>query len=149
MCLRLDREEATLAVGGHPPPLYLTSQGVEELGEHGPLLGAFAHVSWRDFTLQLQAGSTLVAYTDGFTDARNEAGVRFGLPRLRDTLADLGARPTAAGVSPAAEAIAGLSSELDEFQAGAHTDDTAAIALHRCASVEVCGSIERTASAVM
>lgn len=124
LCLRLEREEVTLAVGGHPLPICIDSHGVGELGEHGPLLGAFADVCWRDCALRLQAGSTLVAYTDGFTDARDAAGDRFGHGRLFDTLADIGAKS-------ATETIDGLTSRLDEFQTGAHADDTAAIVLHR------------------
>ena len=126
MCLRLDRDGATLAVGGHPLPMCVTARGVQELGEHGPLLGAFPHASWRDFTFQLEVGSTLVAYTDGFTDARDGAGDRLGFRRLYETLTDLGARP-------AADVIDGLSDKLDEFQTGAYADDTAALALHRLA----------------
>ena len=129
MCLRLDRDRVTLAVGGHPLPLCITSQGVVELGDYGPLLGAFSGVCWRDFSLQLQDGSTLVAYTDGVTDARDEGGDRFGLRRLRDTLTDLGA-------SSATEVIQRLTDKLDEFQTGAHADDTAAIVLHRLADDE-------------
>ena len=123
LCIRLQHDRATLAVGGHPLPLHITPDGAREVGQHGPLLGGFPNVRWRDFELQLAHGSTLLAYTDGITDARGAAG-RFGLRRLCDTLEPLGARP-------AAEVVAALARELDEFQSGAHTDDTAAIALRR------------------
>ena len=125
ICLRLDRDSATLAVGGHPLPVHVGADGVRELGEHGPLLGAFPDVRWRDFPLRLDAGGTLVAYTDGFTDARDEQGVRFGAKRLHETLSGLGSRP-------AAETIEGMTSRLDAFQkTGAHADDIAAIVLRR------------------
>jgi PAS domain S-box-containing protein len=124
LCLRVERDRATLAVGGHPLPLHVTAAGVHEIGRHGPLLGAFESVRWHDHELQLQAGSTLVAYTDGITDARGEDGERFELQRLCDTLAALAERP-------AAELIDGLTGRLDEFQSGAHADDMAAIALRR------------------
>ncbi len=127
LCLRLEATTATLAVGGHPLPLYLTTRGVTELGRHGPLLGAFPDVHWEDEVVSLDPGATLFAYTDGFTDARQESGERFGLRRLRQSLADLGAR----GAGEVAER---LTRELEEFQAGTHTDDTAALVLRRLQS---------------
>jgi PAS domain S-box-containing protein len=124
LCLRLREERVTLAVGGHPLPLYMTARGVVELGRHGPLLGAFEGVRWEDFTVTLDAGSTLLAYTDGFTDARDGCGERFGLRRLCETFGSQAARP-------AGEVVDGLTRRLDEFQTGAHADDTAALVLRR------------------
>lgn len=124
LCLRLDQGQVTFATGGHPLPLHVSRDGVVELGEHGPLLGAFADVGWQEFSHDLRPGSTLVAYTDGFTDARDDEGGRFGLPRLCNTLEDLGMRP-------AVEVAEHLIGALDEFQRGAHADDTAAIVLRR------------------
>jgi sigma-B regulation protein RsbU (phosphoserine phosphatase) len=74
--------------------------------------------------VQLPAGTTLLAYTDGVTDARGEGGERFGMERLRATLAPM-------CTASAAELIAGLANGLADFQAGALSDDTAAIALRR------------------
>jgi PAS domain S-box-containing protein len=126
MCVALEGDTATIAVGGHPLPLYITGDGVREVGEHGPLLGAFPAARWQDSTLALTAGSTLLAYTDGITDARDGDQERFGLERLCDTLAQLAERP-------AAEVIDELARRLEEFQVGMHTDDTAAIAVQRSA----------------
>jgi PAS domain S-box-containing protein len=126
LCLRLQGERVTLAVGGHPLPLHMTARGVAELGRHGPLLGGFEGVSWEDLTVALDAGSTLLAYTDGFTDARDERGERFGFQRLCETLRAQRARP-------AADVVDGLTRTLDEFQTGAHADDTAALVLRRLA----------------
>ena len=97
LCLRLEleRDSAKFAVGGHPLPLHVTARGIQEPGEHGPLLGAFPDAQWQDFTLQLQAGDTVVAYTDGITDAQGEGDGRFGLRRLCDTLEQLGGRQVA------------------------------------------------------
>jgi PAS domain S-box-containing protein len=124
LCMRLHGDSLTLAAGGHPLPLRITVADVSEVGEHGPLLGAIPNVHWRDFTLQLQDGDTLVAYTDGITDARGENGERFGLERLCDTLRPLHGRA-------AIEVIQELTRTLDRFQSGAHADDIAAIVLHR------------------
>jgi PAS domain S-box-containing protein len=123
LCMRLEGDSVTLAVGGHPLPLLLSDQ-VIELADHGPLLGAFRGARWSDFSLELDTGSTVVAYTDGVTDAKGKADGRFGLPRLRETLERVRERP-------AAEVVDGLTRELEIFQAGSYTDDTAAIALRR------------------
>ncbi|HLH13603.1 MAG TPA: PP2C family protein-serine/threonine phosphatase, partial [Solirubrobacteraceae bacterium] len=122
LCMRVHGRRVTLAVGGHPLPLLLDGEEVRALGEHGPLLGAFSRVRWRDLTLELAPGSTLVAYTDGITDARGGARERFGFVRLRDTLRRLADKPLG-------EAMDTLARELERFQTGSHTDDTAAIAL--------------------
>ncbi len=123
LCVRLERDTARIAVGGHPLPLLITSAGAHEVGEHGPLLGAFPHARWQDLELRLAVGSTLVAFTDGITDAWGN-GQRFGSKRLRDTLTRL------ADETPA-ELMDALAGELERFQTGAHTDDTAAIAVRR------------------
>ncbi len=129
LCLRLTDDELTLAIGGHPWPLHITPEGVREVGEHGPLLGAFADAHWQDRTLAIEPGSTLVMYTDGITDARDAHGGRFGLPRLCATLEELRERS-------AAEIPQELTLRLDEFQSAAHADDTAALVLRRLASRE-------------
>jgi PAS domain S-box-containing protein len=124
LCLRLEGETALLAVGGHPLPLYLHRGEIRELGAHGPLLGAFPEADWVDHALVLEPDSTLLAYTDGVTDGQGERGERFGFERLRALLGEL-------GDVPAPELLSGLAGRLEEFQAGAQTDDTAAIALRR------------------
>ncbi len=133
LCMRLEGDSVTLAVGGHPLPLLLSDQAVAELADHGPLLGAFQGARWSDFSLELEAGSTVVAYTDGVTDAKGQADGRFGLPRLRETLERVRERP-------AAEVVDGLTRELEIFQAGTYTDDTAAIALRRLSDGAAAGA---------
>jgi PAS domain S-box-containing protein len=124
LCLRLQGESTLLAVAGHPLPLYRHAGEIRELGEHGPLIGAFADATWVDHALQLEPDSLLLAYTDGVTDAQGEEGERFGAQRLREVLAEL-------GDERAPELLAGLATQLESFQRGAQADDTAAIALRR------------------
>lgn len=128
LCLRVQGETVTMAVGGHPPPLCCSAAGVRPLGGHGPLLGAFAGARWQEFSVRLQVGSVLVAYTDGVTDAQDEHERRFGAARLRDALA------AHAGESAAA-LMDGLAGALEAFQSGAHADDTAVLALRRTGGV--------------
>jgi PAS domain S-box-containing protein len=120
LCLRLSRENATLAVGGHPLPLRVGDGGAEEIGEHGTLLGALQHTRWPEVEITLAAGETLVAFTDGVTDAVGEGGERWGTERLRESLA------ASAGAAPA-ELRVRLVQALDEFQVGAQADDTAVV----------------------
>lgn len=59
----------TVALGGHPPPLLRTPDGtVRSVGRSGTLLGLIEPVL-HDDTVELEPGSTLLAYTDGLTDA--------------------------------------------------------------------------------
>jgi PAS domain S-box-containing protein len=126
ICMRLREDRLTLAIGGHPWPLRITSDSITEVGEHGPLLGAFEDASWRDLDLYLKPGDTLMLYTDGVTDAQNAQGARFGLERLCATLDTLRCK------SPA-DVLRGVTDKLDDFQGATHADDTAALVLHRVA----------------
>jgi phosphoserine phosphatase RsbU/P len=66
--------------------------------------------------IRLSAGDKLVCYTDGVTEARNEAGGLFGRKRLRSVVADH------AGES--CEAIRqAILSEMESFTAGAPQAD--------------------------
>jgi sigma-B regulation protein RsbU (phosphoserine phosphatase) len=127
ICLRLDQDRVTLAIGGHPLPIHITSDGAREIGAFEPLLGAFDGVDWHDVVLDLAPGSKLVIYTDGVTDAVGSDTERYGLKRLRTTLEqcrDLSAP----------ELIENLTGALRQFQVGEHADDTAALVLRRIPS---------------
>jgi sigma-B regulation protein RsbU (phosphoserine phosphatase) len=97
---------------------------VTEVGEHGPLLGGFDGARWSETVLTLEPGATLISYTDGVTDAIGEGGERYGLSRLSQTL-EQGRERSARSV------IDTLASALEQFQSGAHADDTAVLALRR------------------
>jgi sigma-B regulation protein RsbU (phosphoserine phosphatase) len=64
---------------------------MNELPKGGPALGLMDAAPYAQHELTLQPGDYLILYSDGVTEARNEAGVFFGmqrlqalLPRLRD-----------------------------------------------------------------
>lgn len=122
LCLRLEPDRTLLAVGGHPLPLHVTKAEVRTLGEYGPLLGAIADASWQDTAVTLDADATVLIYTDGVTDAVGSGGERWGLERLRQTLAGCFGIPAAAVVQKIVAA-------LGEFQVGPHADDAAMLAL--------------------
>ncbi|MGA9860194.1 MAG: SpoIIE family protein phosphatase [Solirubrobacteraceae bacterium] len=124
LCLRLDGARITMAVGGHPLPLYVDQDGVRAIGTTGPLLGAFTDAGWAEESFDIGLGASLVTYTDGVTDALGVDGSRYGSDRLRATLAR-------APQLQAAELVTQLNAALDAFQSGAHADDTAVLVVHR------------------
>jgi CHASE3 domain sensor protein len=70
------------ANAGHPPPLLLGPDGVEELDVTGPLLGPLPRQRWTTGQTALPEDRLLVVYTDGIVEARDEAGEEFGDERL-------------------------------------------------------------------
>jgi PAS domain S-box-containing protein len=122
LCLRPSGGRATIAVAGHPLPLRLSDEGIRELGRPGPLLGAFAGVELPESTTVMQPGETIVAITDGVTDTIGADGERFGMRRLRETLA------SARNESPIAIRQR-LGAAVEAFQVGAQADDTALVVL--------------------
>jgi serine phosphatase RsbU (regulator of sigma subunit) len=86
LVLRLNQGEVTVAAGGHPLPLRLYDGTVTTAGEYGSILGGLARPSWPESTFTLSSGETLIAITDGVTDARDSNGTRFGANRLIDLL---------------------------------------------------------------
>jgi serine phosphatase RsbU (regulator of sigma subunit) len=127
LCLRLEGNDLTVSVGGHPLPLCVNSQGVSPVGESGPLLGGFADVHWDDVRFEIEPCSTLVTYTDGVTDATGEDGSRYGQARLRATL-------SACAERSAVDVVKTMNDALREFQTGGNADDTAVLVLHRLAA---------------
>ena len=120
LCLRFSGPRGTIAAGGHPLPLVVSGEGAFEIGRHGTLLGAFPESSWPETAFELRRGDTLVAFTDGVTDAVGERGERFGVERLREVLAGT------YGLD-AMDARARVAAALDAFQAGEQADDTALV----------------------
>lgn len=77
---------ACLVSGGHPNPLLLRpGRPLREVEVPGTLLGFVPGLVLEPVSLDLKPGDTLVFYTDGITDARDE-GERFGDERLWETL---------------------------------------------------------------
>jgi len=68
---------------GHNPPLLLRANGdIERLGATATVLGLFTNWNCEVKKVSLGPGDLLVIYTDGVTEAPNQAGEEFGESRL-------------------------------------------------------------------
>jgi sigma-B regulation protein RsbU (phosphoserine phosphatase) len=117
----------TYASAGHNPPLcYRRSTGeVEELPVHGYLLGAFAGVFFSEEHAFLEPGDTLILYTDGVSEARDEQGSFFGIERLKSAVA-------AAGECPVEQMVQALVTAVSEFTGAIpQADDMTIVAVQR------------------
>ncbi len=73
---------------GHLPGLLLRAENgsLERLGGTGMPLGVLEEAEWKSETVNIEPGDCLVLYTDGITDAQNQAEEFFGQERLESTL---------------------------------------------------------------
>ena len=115
------RHRLTYANAGHNPPLLLREGGaVERLGEGGMVMGVFPDAVFRQAEISIRTGDRLLLYTDGITEAPNEAGEEFGEDRL-----------AAAGGSAADRSAEALKDhvlgELAAFTGGVFADDATLI----------------------
>ena len=63
------------ANAGHPPAYLRTPSGtVRELGATGPLLGILPEAADGSVTLEVEPGTSLLAYTDGLVEATDPEG---------------------------------------------------------------------------
>jgi phosphoserine phosphatase RsbU/P len=79
------RNEMTIANAGHLPPIVRTADGQStSIGrkESGMPLGINPEQDYRELTLPLEPGSSVVLYTDGITESMNAANELFGRQRL-------------------------------------------------------------------
>jgi serine phosphatase RsbU (regulator of sigma subunit) len=122
--------ECRWANAGHPPALLVTDGSAVELPHTGPLIGPFDS-TWATETVAILPGDVLLVYTDGLTEARGEAGSRFGEVRLHELLESI----VGEGVGPD-EIVEALIRIVDEFQIGSPTDDVTIVALARSAGTD-------------
>ncbi len=83
--------QVTYCNAGHNPPHILRADGtVERLPKtKNVIVGVYDGVKYKEDTLQLEHGDTLVMFTDGVTEARNQAREEFGTERLNYMLSGL------------------------------------------------------------
>ena len=70
----------------HPPLLWqAATDTVKRLNTYGMMIGLDAYTQYQEADVKLQAGDTIIFYTDGLTDAVNAEGERFEQDNLTET----------------------------------------------------------------
>jgi anti-sigma regulatory factor (Ser/Thr protein kinase) len=115
---------------GHPPPLAIGPDGEARYLEDVPQppMGVVETPRYRQRTLQLAPGSTLLLYTDGLVEKPTEP-LDVGLDRLRACADDAG---TGADVDALCDHVLGALAG----EPGAQADDVTMIALHALARLD-------------
>lgn len=112
--------EVVVANAGHPLPLLVTTEGSEYVSMPvGPPLGVGAS-RYQSATFTMPPGSTLIAYTDGLVERRDEH-IDTGMQRLVDR----------ADAHRGESVSALLTSLLDDLRGDGAADDIAVLALRR------------------
>lgn len=116
--LDLERSELTLANAGHEWPLWIKANqnDVESLYVPGVVLGAFHDIEPQEKKITIQSGDLLLFFTDGVSEARNEAGDFFGDERLQETA-------VAGKHDSAAELVARIETAVEAFTQGTPQSD--------------------------
>ena len=72
---------------GHVPPLVISATGVETLKSTDLVVGLLPMAQYRNQRTQLNAGDSLVLFTDGVTEAEDAEENQFGLPAVGELIA--------------------------------------------------------------
>ena len=85
---RLDPQTGTVEFtnAGHVAPLIVSQNGVEQLTSTDMVVGLFAAAKYRDQSVTLAAGDSIVLFTDGVTEAENETEEQLGLEPIDELL---------------------------------------------------------------
>ena len=110
---------------GHLPVLHIHSGGATPKDSTGVPLGMFCNTRFPVHRLTLGHGDTLFLYTDGLTEARNRAGVEYGLQRIRTFAARHAKREPAGLISECIEDLLSFGEGLKQ------TDDLTLLAVRR------------------
>ncbi|HEX9164108.1 MAG TPA: PP2C family protein-serine/threonine phosphatase [Thermoanaerobaculia bacterium] len=122
------RDSGSVAIvnGGHCPLVIARRDGsIETIGSTGPVLGILPDAKWRSIEMPFHRGDALLAYTDGVTEARSNAGEELGLGALRAAFSNAAAkRATAREIGDDIAATV-------ERHSGARRDDDVTIIIAR------------------
>ncbi|MDQ3955685.1 MAG: SpoIIE family protein phosphatase [Actinomycetota bacterium] len=83
-----ESREISMAVGGHPPALVYRSASstIEVVEAEGSIIGAFQDQQFESAAVNLESGDTLMAYTDGLSEARRDDEL-YGRGRIIESFA--------------------------------------------------------------
>ena len=113
----IDREAETLEFvnAGHNPGYVLMGEKLEELKSHGLPVGMLAQSKYMTQTRPFPRGSTVVLYSDGISEAENEAGEEFENHRLEEIIRSAGTPAEMKGrIGAAVEAFVGAAPQKDD-----------------------------------
>ena len=77
----------TYCNAGHNPPFVFSKGGVTRLEEGGPVVGLLEFAPYCEGEIKLNAGDTIVMFSDGVSEALNANGEEFGDARLEEVVA--------------------------------------------------------------
>jgi sigma-B regulation protein RsbU (phosphoserine phosphatase) len=120
---RLDVARSFLSYSnaGHNPPLLVRADGsLDKLSAGGMVLGVFPDVVYEQAELALSPRDRLIFYSDGITEARNQAGDEYGEDRLA------GAAKVARALNPG-DLKDALLDDVTRFASGTFEDDATLI----------------------
>jgi sigma-B regulation protein RsbU (phosphoserine phosphatase) len=111
--------------GGHEPPVLVGQSGIKaRLSPTGPAVGLFPGMEFGIEQIELEAGDTLLAFTDGVLDALNSADQPFGGLKLEHMLNQ--------PITTAEDCLKNILQALHEHMAGVEQfDDITLLALRR------------------
>ncbi len=102
------RSEVRYSNAGHEPPILLSRSGqVTRLGTGGTVLGFLDAVVYEEASVRMEPGDLLAIYSDGISDAVNDADVPFGEERLTSLLASLRTEPAGRVLELTLDAVRG------------------------------------------
>ncbi|WP_233308820.1 PP2C family protein-serine/threonine phosphatase [Pseudonocardia terrae] len=83
------RRAITVQLAGHPPPMLIEPEGAVQMlpaDQLGPPLGVLPDLSWGSVDVAVAPGWSLLAYTDGLIEGRDDTGEPLWLEGLRTIL---------------------------------------------------------------
>jgi len=117
--------ELTYSNAGHPPALLVRAGGeVEPLMAGGPVLGVLAGAPFVNGRTRLAPKDTLVAYSDGIAEWRDESETEFGSERLASAVRSFSALHSGA-------MLFSILAALETFGGSRHREDDIALAVLR------------------
>lgn len=110
---------------GHPPGLWVQRGEIESIAASGLPLGAFCDERFGLKKLNVDRGDVLFFYSDGLSEARNEAGVEYGQERISKRIRE-------SHRLSSSEIVKACLDDLSAFRGGApRQDDLTMMAIRR------------------
>lgn len=91
ICIEISHnsDEIRFVNAGHLPPVILNDEGLKEMPKGETALGLVKDMKYTLHQQSLKSGDILIAYSDGVTEARNDAGSFFGSEKFLNLLPSL------------------------------------------------------------